>query len=58
MDCKHPRLKSVNCTVICCECGAVLPPDVLQRKPEGQEEKPAEAPKTARKRKTKKEGDQ
>jgi hypothetical protein len=52
MACEHKRLKCTNNVFSCLDCGAVLPPDVLQRKPEGQEEKPAEAPKTARKRKT------
>ena len=51
MNCKHERLCCTNNVFSCLDCGAVLPPDVLQRKPEGQEEKPAEAPKTGRKRK-------
>jgi len=51
MSCDHKRLCCTNNVFSCLDCGAVLPPDVLQRKPEGQEEK--QAPK--RKRKTKKE---
>jgi len=51
MNCTHPVLYSRDCVLYCQICGAVLPPDVLQRKPEGQEEKPAEAPKPGRKRK-------
>lgn len=51
MACEHKRLKCTNNVFSCLDCGAVLPPDVLQRKPEGQKEKPSEAPKTGRKRK-------
>ena len=57
MACEHKRLKCTNNVFSCLDCGAVLPPDVLQRKPEGQEEKPAEAPKTGRKRKAKTQAD-
>ena len=52
MNCKHERLCCTNNVFSCLDCGAVLPPDVLQRKPEGKKEKPADAPKTGRKRKT------
>lgn len=57
MACEHKRLKCTNNVFFCLDCGAVLPPDVLQRKPEGQEEKPAETPKTGTKRKAKTQAD-
>ena len=27
MQCDHPRIKSVDCVLFCCECGAILPPE-------------------------------
>lgn len=47
MECKHERIKSVNCELFCMECGAKLPPDFLKA-----QEKPAEKP--AAKRRAKK----
>lgn len=49
MSCEHKQIKSVNCVLICCACGAVLPPDALSA---NNTEKPAETPKKAPKRKT------
>ena len=60
MDCKHERLKSVNCVIFCDVCGAKLPEDYLfgkSEKPEAPAEpvsKPEEAPKATNKRTTKK----
>ena len=53
MSCEHKRLKCTNNVFYCMDCGAVVPNPYENDKPEGQEEKPAEAPKTARKRKAK-----
>lgn len=50
MECKHPRIKSENCVLICCECGAVLPKDYLNKPKTAQE-----APKKPRKRAKKEE---
>ena len=52
MACEHKQIKSVNCVLYCCECGAVLPPDALRtgNNPPA-EEKPVEPPKKAPKRK-------
>jgi hypothetical protein len=49
MACEHKRLKCTNNVFYCMDCGAVLPPDVLQRKPERQEEN--QAPRRKRKAK-------
>ena len=27
MQCDHPRIKSVDCVLFCCDCGAILPPE-------------------------------
>lgn len=32
MDCKHERIKSVNCRIYCDICGAELPADYLTGK--------------------------
>lgn len=53
MACEHKRLKCTNNVFSCLDCGAVVLNPCVNDQPEGQEEKPAEAPK--RKRKTKKE---
>lgn len=52
MNCTHPVLYSRDCVLYCQICGAVLPPDVLQRKPQAQEEKAAKTQKKPVKRKT------
>lgn len=53
MSCEHKRIKSVNCVLICCDCGAVLPPETLTAgNDKAEAEKPAETPKKAPKRKT------
>lgn len=51
MDCEHKHLKCTNNVFYCMDCGAVVPNPYKNGKQEGQEEKPAESPKTARKRK-------
>lgn len=56
MECKHPRIKSVNCVLFCCECGAILPHETLTAgEHKAPEENAQEAPKKPRKR-AKKEG--
>ena len=53
MSCEHKQIKSVNCVLICCACGAILPPDALSANNNTPAaEKPAETPKKAPKRKT------
>lgn len=47
MECKHPRIKSVNCVIFCCECGAILPAE--WNKP--PDPKAAEMPKAAKRKK-------
>lgn len=55
MNCKHERIKSVNCVKYCMICGQKLP-DCVQPIPSiGKEEKPVETPKKAVKRKARKE---
>ena len=59
MDCKHERIKSVNCEIFCMECGAKLPIDYLVGKERIAAQKaaePAEEPKEAPKKKTTKKG--
>ena len=52
MSCEHKRIKSVNCVLICCDCGAVLPPETLSTgNNTTAAEKPSETPKKAPKRK-------
>ena len=64
MECKHERIKSVNCVIYCDICGEKLPIDYLAGKDriaeqnaakEPQETTPKEAPKST-KRTTKKGG--
>lgn len=50
MACEHKRLKCTNNVFYCMDCGAVVPNPYVNEQPEGQEEKPAEVPKTSRKR--------
>ena len=59
MDCKHERIKSVNCEIFCMECGAKLPIDYLVGKERIAAQKaaePAEEPKEAPKKRTTKKG--
>ena len=60
MDCKHERIKSVNCEIFCMECGAKLPIDYLVGKERIAEQnkaaEPAEEPKEAPKKRTTKKG--
>ena len=47
MDCKHEKLKSVNCVIFCDVCGQKLPIDYLAGKSriaEQKDEEPAEKP--------------
>lgn len=53
MACQHKRLRCTNNVFYCLDCGAMVPNPYVNEQPEGQEEKPAEAPKPGRKRKTK-----
>ena len=48
--CKHEKLKCTSNVFYCLECGVALP-DPQAVKDEGGQQKPVEAPKTARKRK-------
>lgn len=64
MECKHERIKSVNCVIYCDVCGAKLPIDYLvgkdtiqaQKAAETPAEEPKEAPKEAPKKRTTKKG--
>ena len=59
MECKHERIKSVNCVIYCDVCGAKLPIDYLVGKDTIQAQKaaePAEEPKEAPKKRTTKKG--
>lgn len=64
MECKHERIKSVNCVIFCDVCGAKLPVDFLvakerikaQNEEKPQEAKPEEAPKETKKRTTTRKG--
>lgn len=51
MNCKHERIKSVNCVKYCMICGQKLPDCVQPIPSKGEEEKPVETPKKAIKRK-------
>jgi hypothetical protein len=51
MSCEHKRLKCTNNVFYCLDCGAVVPNPYKDKQQEAGGEKPAEAPKTARKRK-------
>ena len=44
MECKHERIKSVNCVIYCDVCGAKLPIDYLVGKDTIQAQKAAETP--------------
>ena len=55
MECEHKRLKCTNNVFYCLDCGAEVASPYAVDKQEGQEEKPAEAQKTGRKRKRKEE---
>ena len=48
MDCRHERIKCINCVKYCMDCGARLA-DCVQPLP--KEEKPAQEPKKATKKK-------
>ena len=56
MDCKHKRIKSVNCEIFCMDCGEKLPIDYLVGKEriaaQKAAEKPAEAQETPVKKTT------
>ena len=59
MDCKHERIKSVNCEIFCMDCGEKLPIDYLVGKERIAAQKaaePAEKPKEAPKKRTTKKG--
>ena len=59
MDCKHKRIKSVNCEIFCMDCGEKLPIDYLVGKERIAAQKaaePAEEPKEAPKKRTTKKG--
>lgn len=47
MDCRHERIKSVNCVKYCLICGARLADFVQPLPKEGTEEKAVETPKKA-----------
>lgn len=53
MACEHKHIKCTNNVFYCMDCGAVVPNPYENDKPEGHEEKPAEAQKKAVKRKRK-----
>lgn len=52
MSCDHKRLRCTNNVFSCLDCGAVVPNPYEGKQQEAQGKKPAEAPKTTRKRKT------
>ena len=53
MNCKHERLMCTDNRFFCLVCGAEVASPHEADKQEGQEEKPVETPKNARKRKRK-----
>ena len=57
MECKHERIKSVNCKLFCMDCGAEMPTEALLNPQAGKnpttEAKPAEPTKTPVKRNSK-----
>ena len=55
MACEHKRLKCTDNVFYCLDCGAMVPNPYENGKQIGQEENPAEAPKKAVKRKSRKE---
>ena len=57
MNCTHPVLYAHPDGLRCHICGALIVANAAADKPEGQEEKPAEAPKKAVKRKAKTQAD-
>ncbi len=57
MNCTHPVLYNYPDGLRCHICGALIDANAAADKPEGQEEKPAEAPKKAVKRKAKTQAD-
>jgi hypothetical protein len=57
MDCTHPVLYNHPDGLRCHICGALIAANAAADKQEGQEEKPAETPKKAVKRKAKNTGD-
>lgn len=44
MECKHERIKSVNCVIFCDICGEKLPVDYLVGKSRIAEQNPVETP--------------
>ena len=60
MECRHERIKSVNCEIFCVDCGAKLPIDYLVGKEriaaQNKAAEPAEEPKEAPRKKTTKKG--
>ena len=52
MSCEHKRLKCTNNVFSCLDCGAVVPNPYKGKQQEAREEKPSDAQKTGRKRKT------
>lgn len=51
MACEHKRIKSVNCVIMCADCGEELPIDYLVGKDRiSAQEAPAEAPKAPAKK--------
>ena len=57
MNCKHEQLRCTNNVFFCLKCGAEVPPPYQVGKNTTEAEKPAEAPKRAAKRTTKKKGE-
>lgn len=52
MDCKHDQYKCTDNRFFCLKCGAEIADPFAVKQPAAEAEKPAEAPKTTRKRKT------
>jgi hypothetical protein len=44
MACNHERIKSVNCVIYCCDCGAELPIDYRVGRERIEQQKAAEQP--------------
>lgn len=57
MNCTHPVLYDREGSLYCHICGALIAANCAGDKSQGQEEKPAEATKSARKRKAKTQAD-
>lgn len=54
MECKHERIKSVNCVLFCMDCGTQLPADFQTGKHQSEPDKVAETPENVQKKRIRK----